>query len=91
MSLILPMYPLSQFARSPQKALMLCEPYTVLTSHNKEKAVLVKPEIFAQLQKTEVWKEICEEWWELHDEETCRVVKKGKKMVKDGKYINAKV
>lgn len=91
MSAILPIISMSEFTRTPSKVLDNNNPYTVLMSHNEDKAVILKLEIFEQIKDSELWREICEEWWEMNDKKTCDVVKKGKKMIKKSDYKNAKV
>jgi hypothetical protein len=89
MSAILPVISMSEFTRKPNEVLENNDLFTVLISHNEDKAVILKPEIFAKIKDSELWRGICEEWWELHDKETLDVVKKGKQMAKEGSYKNA--
>lgn len=89
MSTILPMARMSQFTRKPDEVTESKHPYTVIFSHTKEKGVWLKPEIFKSIQQTDVWKEICQEWYELNDTETKQVVSEGKAMMQSGDYSSA--
>lgn len=86
--MILPTTSVSTLTRKPREVFSNKTPYTIVVSHSDPKGVILKPDIFEKISKTEIWNEICEEWGEAHDEETVNIVKKGKKMMKDGNYDN---
>ena len=83
---MIPITPLSKFLRKPSSCLEADQPYHVLISRNTPQAVLMKMELFEKLSQTDIWNEICEEWWEMQDEETLAVVKKGKKAMQERNY-----
>ena len=83
---MIPIASLSKFLRKPSSCLKADQPYHILISHNTPQAALIKMELFEKLSKTEVWNEICEEWWEMQDEETLTTVKEGKEIMQKKKY-----
>lgn len=87
---MLPIMPLSILSRTPNKVFRSNNPYEIITSHNTTRGVVIKPEIFEELAKTAVWQELCEEWWEAHDDATKTTVARGKKMLTTKKYQQLK-
>lgn len=82
--------PLSIFTRNPNSVFNNNHPYDIIVSHNKPKGVVIKPEIFEKIIQSPLWKEICEEYWEINNKETCLAVAQGKHMKKIGDYTHAK-